>query len=85
MGKTPFCKTSPHEEQEWCKSSAGLFRVLNETFNHSTINLFYMRHFKLSRDKNESADEWMGHLRVKASEYNYKELIGNLKINLSME
>ena len=29
--------------------------------------------YKLSRNKSESAEEWIGHLRVKENECNYKK------------
>ena len=62
------------DEQEICKSSAGLFSILNVKFkskHNKTVLL--LPYCKQSREENKSPEKWMGCLRVKTIEYSYKE------------
>ena len=61
--------------KEKCEMSQGLFKTLNNKFKpqySETIKLLPFH--KLSRQTNGSADEWMGELRIAATECNYKEI-----------
>ena len=58
-----FVQTLNDEEEEKCKTSSGLFEVLNGEFrpqqNEMILSLQYCR---LSREINRNVKEWMGHL-----------------------
>ena len=68
------------EEQEKCRTSTGLFEVLNEKFkpqyNETIVPLQYCT---LIRDQNKNAKERMGHLKIKASKCVCKENDSKLK------
>ena len=66
------------EEQERCKSIASLLSVLNgksKPQHNETILL--LQYCKLSRDENDSAEEWMGCLGIKIVSATIKSVIGN--------
>ena len=62
------------KEQEICKSSAGLLKILNEKFKpqQSEISLS-LQYCKLPRDYSKTEKEWIGQLRMKANECKYQE------------
>ena len=69
-----FVKTLTDNGQEKYKPSSGLFEVLCEKFdpwyNDTILSLQYC---KLVRDEKESTEAWIGHLKVKANECEYKQ------------
>ena len=54
----------------------GLFEVVSEKFkpqyNETILSLQYNN---LIREQGENAEEWLGHLRIKANECKYKKKI----------
>ena len=50
------------------------FEILSKTFkpqhNEAILSLQY---FKQTREQNEKAEEWMGHLRIKVNEFGYNK------------
>ena len=69
-----FIQTLNDRGKEKCKCSIGLFSVLNERFipQHNE-KILSMQNCKLSRIENESAEKWVGQIKIKANEYKYKE------------
>ena len=63
------------EEQEACNDEKGLFKTLNKYIKPQYNETLKSLHFhKLSRQSNESMEEWMGRLRKAAVECNYQEI-----------
>ena len=60
------------EEQEKCRTGMGLFQGLSEEFkpqhNETILSLQY---YKLIKEKNENAKEWIGHLKIKINRCGY--------------
>ena len=62
-------------EQEVSNTEEGLFEMLNSKFKpqyNDTIKSLQL--CKLMRQANENTEEWMGRIRVVATELDYKEL-----------
>ena len=78
-----FVQTLTDAEKK-SKLSAGSLYILKTNLNHNKTILL-LESGKLSRDKTESAEEWMDYLRVKVNECNYKGHDRQLKISFSME
>ena len=74
----PFLKTLMQNYQEFCQSVMGLFTVLNVKLkpqhNGMTLQLC-----KLSKQNDETAEEWMGTLWNKVADCKYKENDRKLK------
>ena len=72
-----FVQTLTDNEQEKCKTSSELFKVLCEKFKpqHNEIILSLLC-CKLVREEKETAKEWMGCIRVKTNECEYTETVG---------
>ena len=69
-----FMQTLNAGEKEKCRTCAGLFGVLSDKFKlQHNKNILPLQYCKLTRKQKENAKEWMGHLRLKANEYGYKE------------
>ena len=67
-------------KKEACKTFHGLFRLLRKNLipqHNETILSF--QYCKLSRKCEETAEEWMEKLNVKAAECNYTENVRHLK------
>ena len=66
-----FIQTLMDKDQEKCKSSSGLFKVLSVKLKpqHNEM-ILVLQDCKLVREENETAKEWMGHLRIKTNECN---------------
>ena len=72
------CRThiSPNtdSEQEMGQTGKGLFEVVRKKFKsqHNQMILL-LQYCKLIIEESESTEKWMSHLRVKASECEYKK------------
>ena len=66
--------------QESHQTVKGLLEVLAENFrlkdNETKLSLIYC---KLDKQGDDTANEWMGRLRIKATECKYKEMDRKLK------
>ena len=70
-----FVQTLMMIGEKSAKLVQGLFSTLNAKFKpQHNESILLLQYFKLSRDKNESAEEQMDHLRIKANRCNYKEI-----------
>ena len=65
-------QTLNDKDKEKYKTSMGLFEVLNENLSHSTMTILSLQYCKLISKHNENTEEWMGHLRIKSTECEYK-------------
>ena len=61
------------------KSNAGFFNILNAIFKLQDNKTLSLQYCKLSKEENENAEEWMGHLTIKGNEWNYKKHDRQLK------
>ena len=79
-----FIQTLTNVEKVACKSATGLFNVLREKYRlqHNEMILPLPQYYKLDRTENETAQEWLSRLCVKAAECNYKQHDKWLKNNL---
>ena len=69
-----------NEEKITCNTLDGLFETLNSKFRSQFNEKIRSLQFrKLCRSDNESAEEWMGRLRIAAAECSYQELDRQLK------
>ena len=51
------------------------FEILSENFKpEHNKKLLPLQYCKLMRKQSENAEEWRGHLRMKANEWKYKEI-----------
>ena len=67
-------------EQRACNEAEGLFEILNNKFRlHYSEKMKSLQFHKPVRQHNESAEEWIGKLRIAAIECNYKEVDMQLK------
>ena len=57
-------------------SSVYLIQSFKPQFNETILSLQYC---KLSRTKSKSSEEWMGHVKFRANECNYKKHHSQLK------
>ena len=57
----------------------GMFEVLSANFKPKHEIILSLQYSKLIMEQSENAEEWMGHLRLKANEYGYKETRRKLK------
>ena len=75
-----FIQTLMNAEKDTCDSATGLFNVLKEKFRpqHNEM-ILSIQYCKLYRKVYESAEEWMGKLCIRATEYNYTEHDRKLK------
>ena len=55
--------------QDKCRLFKGLRKMLKSQYNETVLSLQYC---KLTKEQNDNADEWMGCLRLKANECDYK-------------
>ena len=60
-------------EQEACNAKESLFEMLNNKFKPQYNETIKSKMCKLLRQTNENTEEWMGRIRVAATECNYKE------------
>ena len=75
-----FVEALTNEEKTTCNTLDGLFDTLNSKFRPQFNEMIKSLQFrKLCRRDNESAEEWMGRLRIAAAECNYQELDRQLK------
>ena len=69
-----FVQTLKKEKQDKYRTNTGLFEVLGEKFklqdNKTVLSLQYC---KVIGEQNEKSEEWIGHLRIKVNECEYKE------------
>ena len=73
-------QTLNDEEKEKCKTIMGLFKVLSELFKSQHIEtVLPLQYCKLLGEPSDDAAEWIGCLRVKANECEYKEKDRRLK------
>ena len=76
-----FIELLTHAEKDTCSTLEGLFKILTKRFrlqlNDKMIKA--LQFHKLSRQKEENAEEWLGRLWLLAIECNYKELDRQLK------
>ena len=69
-----------HKAKKKCKTTVGLFDVLSEKFKlQHNQTILSLKYWKLIREQSKNADEWVGYLRMKANEYEYKEKDRRLK------
>ena len=69
-----------HTEKDIYNKLEGLFQILTNKFRpqfNETIKS--LQFHKLSRQNEETAEEWMGRLWLSVKEFNYKELDRQLK------
>ena len=72
-------ETLTEAEQEACYEE-GQFEIFNNRFKPQDNETIILLQFcKLVRQQNESAEEWVGRLRIIAVECYYKEINGQLK------
>ena len=70
-----FMKTLTAAEQELCKNAKGLFDILSEKFNpQRKETILYLQYCKVKRNSDESEEELIGRLRLKAIECKYKDI-----------
>ena len=75
-----YLESLTEAEKQACNTLPGLFDTLAAKFKpqfNETVKLLQFR--KLCRFKGESAEEWMGRLRVAVAECNYREVGRQLK------
>ena len=75
-----YLESLTEAEKHACDTLQGLFHTLATKFKpqfNETIKSLQFR--KLYRFEGESAEEWMGRLRIAAAECNYKEIDRQLK------
>ena len=73
-------QTLTSTEKDTCRNAIWLFNVLKEKFRlHHNKMILSLQHCKLHRKDNESSQEWMGRLHIKAAGCNYKEHSRRLK------
>ena len=67
-----FIQTLTNAEKEACKSATGLFNFFKGKFKpqHNKM-ILSLQYCTLHRKENESVQEWMGWLHIKAAECNY--------------
>ena len=75
-----FLETLTNEEKVMCSTLDSLFETLTNNFRpqfNETIKS--LQFHKLSRQDGESAEEWMGRLKISTVECNYQEFDRQLK------
>ena len=73
-------QTLNKREEEKCKTSLGLFEVLNDKFEpQHNKTMLLLQYCKIVREVQDKAEEWIGSLRVKATHWVYRERDGRLK------
>ena len=72
--------TNTQKEQEACNNEKALYDIPNRKFNHQyNKTVKSLQYNKLTETSNESAEEWVGRLRMAVVECNYKEIDRQLK------
>ena len=75
-----FIESLTTAEKDTCSTLEGLFKILTNKFKPQINEMIKLLQFhKLSRQKGENAEEWMGRLWISAIDCNYKELDRQLR------